>query len=104
MGVDQKIKYYADLYQVNYDHMYKTIMCESLASTTIQSMHKDPKGPNGREDSWGIAQINLPWNPEVSREEALDVDFSLNFMAKKFALGYAKRWTCYRNLKLNVNE
>lgn len=76
--------------------MLDTIMCESKASTTVQSMYPDPKGPNGREDSWGIAQINLPYHPDVSREEATNPDFALNFMAKHFALGKQSMWTCYK--------
>lgn len=99
MSVDEKIDYYADLYHVDAGAMRRTIICESSASTTRQSEHLDPTGPNGREDSWGLVQIHLPAHPDVSREEATDPDFALVFMAKNFARGEAVRqqmWTCYR--------
>lgn len=98
---DQKISYYAEKYEVSEDKFRRTVMCESAASTTIQSLVPDEEGPNGQEDSWGIAQIHLPDHPEISKEEALDPDFSLDYMAKVFAKGEAVRkqmWGCYRAL------
>jgi len=82
---------------VNGTEMFRTVLCESSASSTIQSRHLDPTGPNGREDSWGLAQIHLPSHPSVSREMAQDPDFALEFMAMKFAKGKQKLWTCYKN-------
>lgn len=96
--VTEKIAYYADLHQVSYEEMYVTIECESSFQTSEQSQVKVPTGPNGREDSWGIVQINLPWHPEITKEQALDPDFSINYMAKQFALGHQSWWSCY-NLK-----
>ena len=58
--------------------MKRTIFCESLGYKNIQSnIIKN----SIREDSWGIAQINLYWNPKVSREQALDPEFSIKWMS-----------------------
>lgn len=99
MSIPEKIRYYADLYKVDPLSMERTIKCESNASTTRQSEHLDPTGPNGREDSWGLVQIHLPSHPTITREQAIDPDFAIDFMAKHFAKGEAVRdqmWTCYK--------
>ena len=97
MSISEKVRHYADLYDVDAGKMEKTMLCESTGSTTIQSMHRDPTGPNGREDSWGLVQIHLPSHPEVTREKAQDPDFALEFMAKEFAKGHTWKWTCYKS-------
>jgi hypothetical protein len=53
-----------------------------------------------REESYGLVQINLPWNPDVSYAQATDPDFAVDFLARRISEGYARRWTCYR-LKYN---
>ena len=69
------------------EEMMKIIECESGFDPLIQSRHKDPSGPNGREDSWGLGQINLKWNPHVTREQAQNWRFSLNFIKRNFEAG-----------------
>lgn len=96
--LDPLIAYYADKYSVSYVEMYKTIECESGFDPLIQSLHKDPTGPNGREDSWGLVQIHLPAHPTITREEATDPRFALDFMAKNFAAGKASMWSCYTKI------
>lgn len=92
---------YAKQYGVSSTKMMEVIKCESgvydyktkeVVYRNIQSLHTK----NGiREDSWGIVQIYLPAHPTVSRQEALDPIFSVEFMAKKFSVGWTK-WTCYK--------
>lgn len=79
------------------EEILKTIQCESGFDPLIQSQYKDPSGPNGLEDSWGLAQINLPAHPNITREQAQDWKFSLEFMKKNFAAGNQSMWTCWRN-------
>lgn len=55
-------------------------------------------GPNGREDSWGICQIHLPSHPSISKEQALDPRWCIEWSAQQFQLGNARMWTVYRNL------
>ena len=88
----------ADIYGVNADHLYRTLSCESQDFQNIQSKWPKATGPNGREDSWGIAQIHLPDHPGISREDALDEHWSIGWAAQQFATGHATRWTCYRLL------
>lgn len=60
-----------------------------------QSRHPDSDGPNGREDSWGPLQINLYWNPEVTRAQAQDPYFAIPWSVNKWKQGLAHRWSCY---------
>lgn len=53
-------------------------------------------GDNG--ESFGLVQINLPWNPNVTAEQALDVTYALNFIVDSFLAGHERRWTCWRVL------
>jgi hypothetical protein len=86
-------------YGVNEERLTKTLECESLSLThNGQSFHKVPSGPNGREDSWGYAQIHLPSNPTITREQALDPAFAIDFAASEFAAGHMRAWSCYRLL------
>lgn len=54
--------------------------------------------PNGRENSWGLAQIYLPAHQDVTREQALDPRFALQWMAKEFSKGNQHLWSCARSL------
>ncbi len=47
-----------------------------------------------REDSWGLAQIHLPAHPEVSKEQATDPEFAIDFLVKNVSEGKAYMWTC----------
>lgn len=83
-------------YNVSSDKMWATILCESGASTTIQSRHKRPDG--SREQSYGVAQIYLPAHTQITKEQAQDPRFAIDFMAKNFAEGNAHLWSCYNKL------
>lgn len=98
--IEEEYKRAAEKYGVSFEQMWRTVSeCENITlDPTLQSWHPDPTGPNGREDSWGLSQIHLPSNPEVTREQAQDPAFSAEFMAKKFSEGLAHRWTCWRML------
>lgn len=89
----------AERYGINEIKFTKTLECESANLThNGQSYVVAIDGPNGREDSWGIAQIHLPSHPEITRDQALDPAFALDFAARRFAQGHASDWTCYRIL------
>lgn len=47
-----------------------------------------------REKSYGVAQIHLPDN-KVTKEQACDPEFSVEFMAKHFAMGKQRMWMGY---------
>lgn len=48
-----------------------------------------------REKSFGLVQIHLPDHPYVSYTQAIDPEFSIDFLAKNIALGNATWWSCY---------
>lgn len=86
--IDTEIEEQAAKYGKSADYMRAIIKCESHGSTTIQSHHVK----NGvREKSYGLSQIHLPSHPTVTREEAIDPEFAINFLAKN--LGKVK-WSC----------
>jgi len=82
-------------YGLNKTRFLEVIRCENKFYPTGQSQHYY-KGI--REDSWGAVQINLYWNPEVTREQAEDPEFAIEWMAKKWSTGKAHLWSCWRTL------
>jgi hypothetical protein len=84
----------AQKYGVSADDMWRTIQCESMGSTTIQSHWRRPDG--SREQSYGLAQIYLPAHPHVTKEQAQDPQFAIDFMAKHFAQGRQGMWSCWK--------
>jgi hypothetical protein len=80
---------------------YKTMECESAGWQNIQSMVPDAAGPNGREDSWGVVQIHLPDHREITKAQALDAAWALDWAANAFKRGEAGMWTCYRSQEVS---
>ena len=78
---------YAVRYGVNGEHLYKTLQCES-------GLISDAVGDKGL--AIGVAQIRLDYHPDITKAEALDPFFSINFAAKEFAAGHASEWSCWR--------
>ena len=54
------------------------------------------EGDQGR--SFGLVQIFLPANQGITKEQALDPNFALNFITDEFLQGHQKRWSCFRIL------
>lgn len=77
------------------DRFYGTMQCESMGFQNIQSKVPKKNGPNGREDSWGVPQIHLPAHPNITRTQAMDVRFAIDWAGKQFALGRERMWSCY---------
>ncbi len=91
-SLESLISTYSKQYGVSADLMTYIVQAESTGSTTIQSNYYY-KGK--RENSFGLAQINLDWNPDVTREQAQDPDFALNFLASNLKAGKCYLWsTC----------
>lgn len=92
--IGEIVNYYATKYNVDADKMINTINCESQFSNIQSNIVQ-----NGiRENSWGLVQINLYYNPTVTKEQALDPYFSIEWMAKEFSTNHQSKWTCFRNL------
>lgn len=84
---------------LNVNHFLAVIAGESGWDAAIQSGYPDPTGPNGQEDSWGVAQINLPANRSVTRAMAQNPLYAVPFMADAWAAGLATHWSQWRLLK-----
>lgn len=55
----------------------------------------DPDGVNGRENSWGLAQIDLDYHSEVSKQLAIDPAFAIDFAGRYFSEGKESQFHCY---------
>lgn len=87
---------YAEEYHVSPTVMVNTINCED---TTWNPQKQSDIVKNGvREESYGLSQINLPSNPNVTKEQAQDPEYSINFMASEMSKGHAQKWSCYRKI------
>lgn len=92
----QLVYEYADYHNVNPKVMIATINCEN---DTWDPLRQSDYYKNGkREQSYGLAQIHLPAHPEITKEDAQDPNFALNFMAEQMSKGKASAWSCYRKL------
>lgn len=90
-----KVYTYAEQYDVSPKTMISIINCENTNwDPTLQSRIVNKKGI--REESYGLSQIYLPAHPNITKENAIDPDFSLDFMANNLAEKNGNIWTCYR--------
>jgi len=71
----------------------RVLECESGLDPTVV-------GDNGT--SFGIAQFHNPWAWGITKEQAFDPEFAIDFTAEQFSLGQASKWTCYRMLEKAV--
>jgi hypothetical protein len=94
---------YSFVYGVSEATMFRILNCENPEhDTMLQSRqvytrdHPEWGVKKGdRELSWGVSQIHLPTAPDVSLEEATNMDFSIKYLAREISLGHASRWSCY---------
>lgn len=90
--INLEIENKAQEYGVSASEMKRVIKCESNGSTTIQSYHTK----NGvREESYGLVQIHLPSHKHITKEQATEPAFAIDFMAQQFAAGNQRLWSCY---------
>lgn len=97
-ALEAKMRAYATKYGVPYEDVHGIVACETgnTFDPGIQSFVAVPAGPNGREDSWGLAQIHLPSHPNITRAQATDPDFALDFLASHLAKGNHWMWACWK--------
>lgn len=84
-----KIGYEKGLSQQTLIQIEKVVFCESSWDTNAI-------GDSG--NSFGLVQIYLPANPNITKEQALNPVFALNFITDEFLKGHQTRWSCYRML------
>lgn len=90
LDVDALITKYADKYSVSSSTMTAVVKCES---------YFDPLAVGDSGDSLGLVQIDLKYHPDVSRSQAFDPDYALNFLAYYLSIGKGSLWSCFRESK-----
>ena len=89
--IKSRIKHYASYYDVSAITMENIVKCESGFN---------PKAINSTalEYSVGLVQINLRahYKNGITKEMALDPEFSLDFLARKLKEGSGGIWTCWK--------
>lgn len=65
-----------------------TIECESGFN---------PKAIGDHGTSFGIVQIHLPAHPSVTKAQALNPVWALEWAAEQWQAGHASAWSCYRD-------
>ncbi len=81
----------AKQHKIDSDKFLSLAMCESSLDPSVQSrLHYTKDHPKwgvkkgDRELSFGLFQIHLPDNPDISKDEALDPHFAVEWAAIKF--------------------
>lgn len=84
---NELITRYAAKYRVSEKVMHRVIKCESTYN---------PKAIGDGGKSHGLVQIHLPSHPKVTKVQARNPEFAIDFLAKNLAKGKGRMWTCYR--------
>ena len=86
-SINDLIDIYAKRYDVSEKTLHRVIKCES-------GYKENAVGDGGK--SFGLVQIHLPSHPEITKTQALDRVFAIEYLAKNVSKGNGKIWTCYR--------
>lgn len=92
LTVEEKIRHKAVEYGVNPDHALAVANCESGLVPQQSNLHNSFTGQ--RERSYGIWQINTRYNPEVTIEQAMDIDWSTDWAMERLKDGKWHLWSC----------
>lgn len=100
MMIDQS----AQKWGANRHTMASVIQCESQwdveakGDYTIDGVHFYPKklAPAGAwPTSFGLVQIHLPAHPDITKQQAYDPVFAIDYLAHQLSIGKGSQWTCY---------
>lgn len=83
------IEAYAVRYGIPSEPIIDTLKCESGFN---------PVAIGDKGTSFGVAQIHLPAHPDITRDEALNPFFAIDWTAQQFKAGKQGMWSCYRFL------
>lgn len=102
--IEEKIELKSKEYGVDIKTVKDIINCESGFNSTLQSKHIYKQDypvwgmkKGDREQSYGLVQIHLPSHPSITYEQAIDIDFSLEFLIKNLSEGRGDMWSCYKD-------
>ncbi len=82
-------RYEAKVNGVNAEHLVETLRCEA---------HFKASAIGDGGNSYGLAQIHLPSHPSISKKQALDGYWAIDWTIKQFYEGNADMWSCWRKL------
>lgn len=102
--LEKLVHKYAVKYNVSQQLMVDLIDCENIewkidkqSTLRYSKDHPNWKVKKGdRELSYGLSMIHLPSHPKITREQAINPEFALNFMAQNLSVGNAEMWSCYK--------
>lgn len=102
-SIEELVSIYAQKYNVSGSEMLRVLKCENnTGDPKLQStLRYDRDHPEWgvvkgeQEKSFGYCQIHLPSHPDVTYEQAIDPEFCVEFMAKKFSEHHESEWMCY---------
>lgn len=86
------VKLYTTRYGGETEPILATIECESHYKNVQSNIYSE----GIREDSWGISQIHLPDHPKITKAQALDPEFAVEFIVKEFNNNNSWMWSCYK--------
>lgn len=82
-----------------YAHKYGT-PAQPLIDTLRCESDFNPNAVGDYGSSFGIAQIHLLAHADITKEEALDPLWSIDWAAMMFAAGHANLWSCYNKMQM----
>lgn len=88
--IEEYASYIAQKYALDERLFKKVIWCES---------RWEPSAIGDSGHSIGLVQIHLPSHPDITRIQALDSYFAMDFMAQEWTKGNAKKWSCWRLIR-----
>ncbi len=96
LGLDELVHQAAVKYGVSEETMRYIIKHESSNNPTrVGDLNYFCKRTGKIGPSYGLVQINSCWHPEVSYSQAMNMEFSINFLAKALSQGKCYEWsTC----------
>lgn len=96
------IPVYALKWGVSEADMYALIDCETGGTFDPKIQSKALRPDGSQENSWGIAQIFLDAHPDITKEQAQDARFSLDFIGSHFSKKRFDPWlTCWAKIQKN---
>lgn len=94
-------------YNVSAQTMLAVIECESKFRIDVQSNHRytPTNVPPGyevgdREQSFGLVQVHLPAHPTITKEQATNPEFAVEFLANNLQQNRGNMWTCYNQVAM----
>lgn len=85
----------AGLSEAKIGQIIAVVECESqFENVQSRCLYKNGE----RELSFGISQIHLPAHPNITKEQALDIEFAVDFIVNAWVNNEQSKWTCARKL------